>query len=188
PEKPSSSAAWPADGWRHAVDVAAVKLPTGETAIAGARLRLWVEQGWLIASRERPAGDLEWQVVLARAAGAAPPQTRVDPLMNNYELRYGPYFVRETGGRLRLFRERKAADSPPWPEPAFDPQRRPLGSAGAGAPFLTGFVAGDWSWAVGGPKDRADVWVRMQHKDLGGPGNGFSNLGGTVMGMFYGDR
>jgi RNA polymerase sigma factor (sigma-70 family) len=174
------------EGWAQTVE-ASRPAEDGQTRVA-ARWKLAVEQGWLVVRRETPAGDLEWHVVLARAAGGPPPQARVDPF-SAVEVKYGGYFVREISGSLRVLRERKAAGSPPWPRPRLDPLGQSINQAGGAFPHITGWISGDWCWAASGPSDgRGDVWLRLQHKDLSGNGYGCSNAGNQLVRMFYGDK
>ena len=168
------------------VEVPAVKDKAGETLLTGAKLRLSVEQGWLVVRRETPAGDLEWQVVLARADDPKPPEVQVDKSKGTLELRYGTYFIRDNFGALRVFREPKTDRSLPWPQKPLDPQRTSRGSAGGGGVQLSGWESGDWYWGASGlPGGLSDVWVRLNHKELVGNGFGFSSRGRLVY-MFHG--
>jgi thiol-disulfide isomerase/thioredoxin len=190
-DDPPAKAAAPAEpaakfgaGWTRTVE-ATKEAEGGKTSVA-ARWKLAVEQGWLVVRRETPAGDLEWQVVLTRAADGPPPQARVDSF-GAVEVKYGGYFVREIQGSLRVLRERKTAESPPWPDPPLAPNGESLGWGG-GTARVAGQKVGDWCWAVGGPEKRGDVVIRLQHKDLADKGYGFSSVGNQLARMFYGDK
>src|SRR6185436_17407850 len=90
-------------------------LPTGQVIAREARVRLWVELGWLMVRRTTAEGDFEWQVVLARATDPQKPEIKVDEY-GNLDVAYRHYFVRETNeGKFRILREIKTAESPPWP-------------------------------------------------------------------------
>lgn len=171
------------DGWAQDVEVPAVKDDAGVTVLAGAMLRLSVEQGWLIARRETPAGAVEWRVVLARASDARPPSVEVNRNNGGLQLKYRDFFARDTVGALRILRERKAAASPPWPAWSPGPEGKELGSATAGV-HMAARECGDWCWVSSGlPDDRGDVSVRLQHKELVGNGYGFSSR--TPVGSFF---
>src|SRR5262249_49713061 len=75
-DPPAAARGLPAD-WSQIVAPDPQKDEAGQV-MAGAKFKLWVEQGWLVVRRETTAGDLEWQVVLARADDPKPPQVRVD--------------------------------------------------------------------------------------------------------------
>ena len=165
------------------VEMPAVKIG-GETLLTGAKLKLWVEQGWLIVQRETPAGDLEWYIVLAQANNPMKPQIRFDWMRSGLELQYGHYFVRDTLGALRVFRERKTIQSPAWPKLPSEPRAEGYGFGGVEA-RITGWKKGDWCWAVCGLPDREDVWLRLNHIELPGSGRGFQTRGSLTY-MFFG--
>jgi thiol-disulfide isomerase/thioredoxin len=160
--------------WSKTVEPAAEKDKAGQTA-TGAKVKLWVEQGWLVVRRETPAGELEWQVVLARADDPRPPQVRVDAA-GVIDLTYGSYFVRESLGSLRVLRERKTGQSPAWPRLPPDPRRESLGFGGSGNPTrVAAWKVGDWCWVECGPADdRGDIWLRFQHMEQLGGGHSFT--------------
>jgi hypothetical protein len=87
---------------------------------------LWVEQGWLLAKREARDGEMEWQVVLARANGSEP-QVTVQPGDGGVDIHYGPYFVRENSGQLRVVRQEKSKDLPAWPQADLGSGRESMG-------------------------------------------------------------
>jgi RNA polymerase sigma factor (sigma-70 family) len=185
-KSPNTPAAKLAEGWSQTIEEPR-ETAGGKKDLVG-RWKLTVEQGWLIVRRETAAGELEWQVVLARAADGPLPQTRVDEV-GAIEVKYGSYFVREIFGSLRVLRERKTADSPPWPQPQLEPADQVRHAAGAKSPHVTGWITGDWFWAAAGlDGGRSDVLVRLQHKDLFGNGSGCSSTGNQLVRMFYGDR
>jgi thiol-disulfide isomerase/thioredoxin len=90
----------------------------------GDRYIVWVEDGWLQARRETETGELDWQLVLARAVDPEPPVISAPMGAFRFEVSYrgGRYFVREDVGTLRCLRERKS-DASAWPGVPFDPAR-----------------------------------------------------------------
>ena len=141
------------------------------------KLGLWVEQGWLLAKRETGGGELEWQVVLARAGGSEPPQVSIRPEDGGVDIRYGQFFVRENLGELRILRQEKSAAVPVWPQ--YDlgsgSERMGMGSGGPAGPVLCGWKVDGWRWLTGGPdRDRHDVWIRLLPEVLMGLPWGFT--------------
>jgi hypothetical protein len=98
----------------------------------------------------------------------------------NLDIRYGNYFVRESGGMLRVLRERKTEQSPPWPRLPLDPARKSaLPSLPLAQPIAV-WPIGDWYWATSGrADDRGDILVRLRHKELPS-GNGMTNFGSVA--------
>jgi peroxiredoxin len=144
--------------------------------IPAMKLTVWVEQGWVVARLETKDGDLEWHVVLARATVAQPPKVHVDPKFGFPSVEYGAYFVREDLGHLRIMRERKNEKSPAWIMPDADPKQAQFNMV-----LTKSFVheAGDWCWLTSGSlKNKPDVRIRFQHKDLKMPYGGRSIGGG----------
>jgi thiol-disulfide isomerase/thioredoxin/predicted Ser/Thr protein kinase len=136
-----------------------------EVPESAGKLRLWVEQGWLLAKREARDGELEWQVVLARANGAEP-QVTVRPEDGSADIRYGQFFVRDNLGELRILRQEKSKDLPAWPQADLGSGRDGRGSGGMG-PVLSGWKVEGWRWLAGGAdRDRPDVWFRLLPEPL----------------------
>jgi thiol-disulfide isomerase/thioredoxin len=193
PAKASAAADSPptATGWKEVVDVPEARFPK-EAKPPLAKLTLWEEKGWLAVRRTDPRGDVEWQVVLAQWDKSKRPVVRVDKEFGSIDIDYDRYFLRDDIGRLRVFRQRKQAGSPTWP--ALDlPGARNNGFGSTRSPFragrvqLNGFIVGNWCWAVSEPvKDRFDIWVRLQRRELRARGNGFEGGIGNSR-MFYGD-
>jgi hypothetical protein len=153
------------EGWKQEVNVPESK--SGSTKAA--TLKLWVEQNWLVVRREKPNGYWDWQIVLARVADKNPPQVLLED-RGAIEIKYGQYFIREALGRMRILREKKTADAPPWPAIPL-----PLGATKVGTQTKTnlpGFIGskwkvGDWQfWATGFANDRNDIWIRVNHPAL----------------------
>ena len=194
--KPSKKASAPADGsptaagWREVVDVPESRFPK-EAKPPVAKLTLWEEKGWLVVRRTDRRGDVEWQVVLAQWQRSRRPVVRVDKQFGSIDIDYDRYFIRDDIGRLRLFRQRKEAGSPEWPALEL-PGAKNNGWGSTFSPFrghvqLNGFFVGDWFWAVSAPvKDRFDVWVRLQRRELNENGNGFEGSIGNSR-MYYGN-
>jgi thiol-disulfide isomerase/thioredoxin len=158
----------------------------GSIQIPAMKLSVLVEQGWLVTRLESQAGDLEWHVVLARATVAQPPKVHVDPMFGCPSVEYGPYF-RENLGHLRILRERKDDKSPAWIMPDADPKQTQI--CGALNRTVVHEV-GDWCWLTSGPsKNKPDVRIRFQHKELGKKGHGATGIrgGGGLGHVFCGD-
>jgi RNA polymerase sigma factor (sigma-70 family) len=187
-KSPSAPAAKFGEGWAQTIEDAK-ETEGGKKDLVG-RWKLTVEQGWLIVRRETAAGELEWQVVLARAAdGPLPQARRVDEFSGAIEVKYSNCFVRETGDALRVLRERKTAASPRWPQPRLEPADEFRLQAGDKSPHVSAWITGDWFWAAAGlDGGRSDVLVRLQHKDLSDQGSGCSSWGNRLVRMYCGDR
>src|SRR5262249_32762574 len=163
--------------WKKDLDVPEARNDAGQIRLRATKLKLWVEQGWLIACHESDRG-LEWQIVLAQATDPNPPQARLDRL-TGFEVKYGPYFIREHFGHLRVFRERKTKDSPVWPQIRVDQGAKLLhddlrGDDRSAFTSLTVWEIGSWHWLGAGIADtsrgepkpadcRFDIWMRVQH-------------------------
>jgi hypothetical protein len=169
-----SPAAAPSRGlaadWKKDVDVPEARDDAGQLMFPATKLKLWVEQGWLVARYETPDRGLEWQVVLAQASDPKEPEIRFDKPAG-FELKYGPYFIREYIGHLRLLRERKTNDSPPWPEIPIDRRRKPSPTMKSATGLaITDYEVGGWRWLVCGSIDaqheapRNDLCMRVQHE------------------------
>lgn len=157
------------EGWRWVARVPAVEFD-GETRFREARIRLWVEMGWLIVRRTAGEDDFEWQVVLARATDPKKPTINIDEESGNVDIGYRGYFVRESpAGKFRILREIKTADSPPWPK--CDRQ----GPPDRGTGIFTAWLEDDWRFLRVGPSfarptradpakdfELSDVWFRFQ--------------------------
>ncbi len=154
-----------AEAWKQEVDV-----PESKPGLTkAAKLKLWVEQNWLVVRREKPNGYWDWQVVLAHVVDKNPPQVLLED-RGATEIKYSQYFIREAQGRMRILREKKTADAPPWPAIPL-----PLGATKVGMQTKTnlpGFIGskwkvGDWQfWATGFANDRNDIWIRVNHPAL----------------------
>jgi beta-lactamase regulating signal transducer with metallopeptidase domain/thiol-disulfide isomerase/thioredoxin len=184
----------PPAGWQKVIDIPEVKFPgSTEVALRSSKVTLWEEAGWLIARRTDFTGGIEWQVVLARAVKpieTSPPAVKIDKTLGSLEINYDRYFVRDDLGRLRVFRERKRAGSPPWPKLTFDRPMRNFGMGSTRSAFaagrieLKGWMVGDWFWVMSGPENRYDVWVKLQHSDLRERGNGYEGGIGNTRAFF----
>jgi thiol-disulfide isomerase/thioredoxin len=181
---PTKIGGLPAD-WKSEKEIPAID--GGSIQIPAMKLTVWVEQGWVVARLETEAGDLEWHVVLARATDAQPPKVHVDPKFGCPSVEYGAYFVRENFGHLRIMRERKHDKSPAWIMPDADPKQTQRCMV-LNRTFVQ--AAGDWCWLTSGPsKNKPDVRIRFQHKDLGKKGYGGTGIQGSggLGHVFYGD-
>lgn len=121
------------------------------------RVKLRVEQGWLIVRRATTDDDLEWEVVLARASDPARPEITIDT--DVFELRYRGYVVRENRfGSLRIYRERKLPDAPPWPALTVEGRAESIIHPGT-----IPVIADDWRFIQSGPTpERPDIRLRLQ--------------------------
>lgn len=150
------------EGWRWQVTVPEYK-NAGRTLNRESRLKLRVEQGWLIIRRTTPDDDLEWEVVLACATDPARPEIQLaDELV---EVRYRDYLIRESGtGFLRIYRERKVQESPAWPPMKVEGrQESAFHQEGAGATLV---LAEDWRFVQSGTTvEQPDFRVRFEPHD-----------------------
>jgi peroxiredoxin len=148
----------------------------GVVAIRESILTAWVEKGWLLVRRATVDGEIEWQVVLALASDPEEPKIKVTHETGALQVRYRGYFIREsppTDGTgfmlpLRVYRERKAADSPEWPVLELPESR--IRARGFG---VVARAFDSWIWAEGGWRERGpDVWIRLQHERIRDPDRG----------------
>ena len=165
------------EGWIKDIDELEARGPNkGPLVYPAMTLKLWVEKGWLVARYESLARGLEWQIVLAQATDPNPPTVRFDQ-PSGFEVKYGPYFIRDCVGHLRVWREHKTEKSPDWPAIAIDEGATPEHltatlTRSKGASITTGWDVGDWRFlgcgtsSTGKSSDvRNDIWMRVQHKD-----------------------
>jgi cytochrome c biogenesis protein CcmG/thiol:disulfide interchange protein DsbE len=176
---------WP-DHWRETVDVP--KDHTNEWGLfEPARITLSVEQGWLVGRRETVTGDLEWQVVLGQASQGEPPQIKVDKA-GGCEISYGSeLFIHDAGNSLRVQRERKTANSPPWPKVNID-LGEPSGSFQNHGQRLSGGRVKQWQYVSCATEDgRQDLCARIE---IGGLCIGAGQYTTTkhTIGARFGDR
>lgn len=184
------------EGWERKVEFIAaprLNLPPGEQP-ARALLKIRVEKGWVVASRETAAGDLEWQVVVARSSDPVEPEVIVDPDHGVLEVKYRGYFVREsaTGARLRIYREPKTDKSPEWPVVEFKQPKSPSRTGGS----IDGWNVDHWKWVEGVQRigDPADVSVRLRpytrrvyFRGESPGGSGVFSVRGGPMEMWFGE-
>src|SRR5205814_1334449 len=76
-----------AEGWKKDVVVPEV-IVGGKTVLPATKLKLWVEQGWLVARYESPDRGLEWQIVLAQAIDPQLPEVALEK-PSGFEVKYG---------------------------------------------------------------------------------------------------
>jgi peroxiredoxin len=158
----------------------------------GDKYQVWVEKGWLQASRETAAGQTDWHIVVARATDARPPTIVADSDLGSFSLSYldGRYFVRETASLLRCVRERKTDSQGTWPRSHFlDAKYAAMGSAGSASqpPVLTGWMGTEWFVAATGPtNDQVDCLVRL-NLTKAAQGYGFEGMR-DVGRVFHGDK
>jgi thiol-disulfide isomerase/thioredoxin len=166
---PLESAAAPTgglrEGWKWMVTIPEVQ---GRVQAREARVKLWVEKGWLVVRRITAEEDLEWQIVLARASDPRRPEIKVHEAGGGLEIAYRGYLIRESRlavlRQLRMFRERKTEQSPEWPIYEFENQH--LNGNRVSSDTLNGWVGDFWWWVQSGPsKTRPDLWLRFEPHD-----------------------
>jgi thiol-disulfide isomerase/thioredoxin len=187
PATPTPNAAQPKlpIDWSLTKEFPTIPDPDGGPETPAERLTLQVEEGWLVVRLEAADGRLQWHIVLARATEPAPPAVEVDSKFRSVDVRYGPYFVRENAGRLRVYREKKTSAAPAWPLPKADPEEKPFGFANN----LRMGQAGDWFWLTAGAvPDRPDVRIRFQHVSLRDKGHGYQGFLGGLAYAFCGSE
>lgn len=184
------------DDWKWMVTIP--ERMRGETTIAReSRIRLSNDMGWLVVRRSTADGDLEWQVVLARASDPKRPEIEIEKPSGVLRIRYREYFIREAvHGSLRIYRERKTETSPRWPACEIEGDRRDLGSDdGFEKTRVASWAHDSWCWIECGPvQGPPDLLVRLQpttqRKGRASRGNGINGIhsskGGPIE-MFYGD-
>ena len=150
-----------AEGWRQEV----------KTSEGGDRVVAWVEKGWLQVRRQTAAGEMEWQVVLAKATDPTPPTIEGWPLAGSVNVSYagGRYFVRDYLFYLRAFREMKDADDDTWPRLTLNAnQYKSSGYATTSSGrWVTTWQDDAWfALALGPGKDASDCLVRLNHREL----------------------
>src|SRR5262245_27239263 len=148
------------EGWRNEIKVS----DRGDLCVA------WVEKGWLQVRRENAAGDLDWQIVLAKATDPTPPVIDTWNLAGSINVSYqaGRYFIRDFQFYLRAFRQKKAADSEDWPRLSLSKDDyQSLGYAQGGGHWVNTWQGKSWFVLTVGPaRDAADCIVRMNHVEL----------------------
>src|SRR5687767_8930779 len=83
------------DGWEQVIEIPASTNRSGEVRYRSAKVRLWVEQGWLSVRRTDADGEIEWQVALAQPLKDTVPVVHVHARTVGVDLSYGNYFIRE---------------------------------------------------------------------------------------------
>lgn len=160
---PASQREGLADGWFREVEVPAVIGESKEVVVPAHKVTARVTDGWLLAKCEDDKGEPEWEVVLSQAIYTHPPQIDIEPNLGFISLQYGPYFVREHSGHLRILRERKSSLKPVCSVPAPSSRERLLVSSDR----LFMYLLGNSLWVAAGRNESvADVQLRFQHKAL----------------------
>jgi hypothetical protein len=154
------------EGWKQDIEIPEVKDKDGNVLYRGATVKLWVEQGWLVARREQPNGYWDWQIVLAQATDPNPPETKLLGGSGSIEINYNRYFIREAAGRMRVLRECKTNDSPAWPGVPLPIATQVNGHMGNHGFQVSNGLSGDWRWYASGFDKQNDIWVRMNHRML----------------------
>ena len=137
--------------------------------------------GWIVASLTSGRATLEWEIVLAKEQPAVEPMIDEHPVWKNViAVRYGSYFIRESNGNLRVFREVKKPDDLSWRQlQPIDPKSVVVGTKG-----LNLVAQDEWRWLAACPRydaEHCDCRIRFQHESLG-KGQG---AGGSADGFQY---
>lgn len=152
-----------AEGWCREVEVPAVLGESHEVTVLAHKVTARVRNGWLVVQCAAATGDDEWEVVLAQATHSEPPRIDVEPNLGFIDLQYGPYFVREHAGHLRILREKKSQWTTVCANPNPADQKRVLAASNR----LFAYSLGDSLWiAAGRNETQADVRMRFHHKLL----------------------
>jgi thiol-disulfide isomerase/thioredoxin len=155
------------EGWRRDIAVEALTDDEGVVLHGAVRYSLRVDQGWLVVRHEVRDGEVDWEIVLARASDPTPPTVQTMVYWPMVDVVYGEYFVREDAGQLRIRRERKTAESPAWPSLFAPADDQVKGRAYSAEQTLICWQAGDWWYAGAGPVDLPpDVVLRVEHCEL----------------------
>jgi thiol-disulfide isomerase/thioredoxin len=182
------------DGWKWRTSIPAVKF-NDHVVTRECRVLMWVEQGWLLVRRSTIDDNIEWQVVLARASDPAKPQIKINHSSGGLGVTYRGYFIRDSWGRMRIYRELKSDNSPEWPALALEGERSPRGSGSCPSASISAFELEQWCWIeCGRSLKKPDLWVRLQpvtnRKGAASRGNAVNGFYGSSDGpaeMFYGD-
>ena len=158
------------EGWSKTYDWST--LPTGGSPSKDEKIRFWVEQGWINVRAINEHGRTDWQVAFAQLDDKSPLQVKIDL---GFEVKYGPYFIRDGWHNLRMFRQFKQQDSPAWPEMTYEGDQKMFSeydrlvklSPQPVQVASKAFIVGDWVWLQSGAAHgHPDVWIRVEHKDL----------------------
>lgn len=148
------------EGWQWQVTLPAVSLD-GKPYCREARVRLWVEMGWLMLRRTSAEGDFEWQLVLARASDPRRPEIKIDEEAGSLDINYRGYFIREApNGKFRIYREIKSADSPEWPLRELEGRVEQFGGGDVKDKSVS--VDGWRFLSIGPTLERPEFWFRFQ--------------------------
>jgi cytochrome c biogenesis protein CcmG/thiol:disulfide interchange protein DsbE len=163
--------------WKRTETIPAVEQKRKVVSREG-RLTAWVEKGWLVVRRATADGEIEWQIVLARASNPSPPEVIVEAANPCLQVSYRGFFIRESPPSdealpyrpiaLRAFRERKTAASPGWPALELpESMWNGVGNAVRRKLQWNTRVLDSWSWIESGPASGGpDVWVRLAHRQI----------------------
>ena len=152
-----------------------------------------------VAAAEPAAAGPEWAVVLCEVDPAVTPEVAAGENRGSVAVRYGRYFVRDDGGKLRVLRQPKpapdeagAAKAPAWALTDLPADAAWSGWGGGASVRLTALKRGGWFWTLSQPHAAefetgdddddavppADVLVRVT--PVGRFGFGSSSYGGTL--------
>ncbi|MES2794300.1 MAG: TlpA disulfide reductase family protein [Planctomycetota bacterium] len=128
-------------------------------------LELTAKNGWLVATLTALPDELEWTIVLAKLQPDVKPVVTVHPGLPLFSVQYGPWFIREGLGRLRVLREPKKFDEDQWAVIEKAPDGKTICSAGR----LFVIEKDNWCWLCTSPKydnKTVDTAIRFQHLQL----------------------
>lgn len=133
--------------------------------ITAQRIQLSEQNGWLVATLATEPDELEWRIVLASLTPDTRPVIKVHPGLPLFSVQYGPWFIREGLGRLRVHREPKEFSGNQWQQIGDVPRGPRLCSAGQ----LFVVKQDEWFWVCSSPtydQKSIDTLVRFQHERL----------------------
>jgi thiol-disulfide isomerase/thioredoxin len=150
------------------------------------RLDLADKNGWLVATLTAEPDELEWKIVLAKLTPETKAVVKVHPVLPLFSVQYGPWFIRESLGRLRVNRQPKDARDDGWKQIGDAPMEEALGSA----LHLFMVPKDQWLWictAPTGERKQVDTLIRFQHIKLNKDSGAMSFADGRFAEVFAGD-
>ncbi|QGJ71861.1 Hypothetical protein PBC10988_35730 [Planctomycetales bacterium 10988] len=141
-----------------AIDADGLEIPEQE-------LKLSNEDGWFVVTLTALPKELEFKIVLAKITPDHQPKITIHPQLPLFSVQYGPWFVRESLGRLRVYREPKDPKSEAWKQIGTAPEGETPCTAGR----LFVVQKDDWLWLCTSPqynRQDIDTLIRFQHQSL----------------------
>jgi len=150
------------------------------------RIDLADKNGWLVATLTAEPHELEWKIVLAKLTPETKAVVKMHPVLPLFSVQYGPWFIRESLGRLRVNRQPKDARDDGWKQIGDAPMEKALGSA----LHLFMVPKDQWLWictAPTGDRKQVDTLIRFQHIKLNKDSGAMSFADGRFAEVFAGD-